>query len=156
MSKVLDAFIHIVHSQSNPSFTFEFIHFHALLFTFSISENDFKGSWSVNYKISGSVLVSKGMSSNDNWLFPSWNQSWNVANDDRLSEYSTIENISDGSVWTFPHVFKVEFFDSGFIRSDGSAFYTNFAFFDCIGSIDGDLVVGGISVLNTKIKVFDI
>jgi len=53
-------------------------------------------------------------------------------------------------------MFKVELFDSGFIRSDGSTFDTNFTLFDGIGSIDGDLIVGSISVFDTKIKIFNI
>ncbi len=53
-------------------------------------------------------------------------------------------------------MFKFKFLDSGLIWGNGGALDTNFAFFDSVGSIDCDLIVGRISVLNTKVKVFDV
>lgn len=156
MSKIFNTFIDIIHTHANSSFSFKFIDFHFLFFTLVISEYDLECSWSIDDEISRSVLIAKGMSSNNNWFFPSWNESWNVADDDRLSEYSTIENVSDGTIWTFPHMLKAEFLDSGFIRSDCSAFNTNFTFFDSIGSINGNLIIGCISVFDTEIKVFNV
>lgn len=51
---------------------------------------------------------------------------------------------------------EVELLDSGLIRSDGSAFDTDLALSDGVSSIDGDLIVSGVSVLNTEVKVFDV
>jgi hypothetical protein len=73
MSEILNAFINIVHTQSNTSFTLKFENFHSLLFSLIISENNLESSRFVNSKISGFILITKGMSSNDNGFFPSRN-----------------------------------------------------------------------------------
>lgn len=96
------------------------------------------------------------MSANNNRLFPAGNQSWDVLDDNRFSEDSSVEDVSDGSIWTLPHGFQVEFFDSCFVRSDGCALDADFAFFDGFGSLDGDFVVSLISVLHAEIEVLDL
>lgn len=53
-------------------------------------------------------------------------------------------------------MFEVELFDSGFIWSDGGAFDSNFAFSNGVSGIDGDLVVGGISMFHAKVEVLNI
>jgi hypothetical protein len=55
-------------------------------------------------KILSSVLVSESVSSDDDWLGPARDQSWNVIDDDWFSEHSAVKLISDGSVWTLPHL----------------------------------------------------
>lgn len=101
-------------------------------------------------------MVSESVPSNNDWFFPSRNESWNVINDDGFSEDSTVEDVSNGTVGTFPHMLEVEFLDSGFVRSDCGTFDSDLAFFDGICSIDGDLIVGCISVFDTEIEIFDI
>ena len=96
------------------------------------------------------------MSANNNRLFPAGNQSWDVLDDNRFSEDSSVEDVSDGSIWTLPHGFQVEFFDSCFVRSDGCALDADFAFFDGFGGLDGDFVVSLISVLHAEIEVLDL
>ena len=96
------------------------------------------------------------MSSNDNGFLPSWDQSGNVFDDDWFSEDSSVQNVSDCPIWTFPHFFQIELFHSSLIRCDSGAFDTDLALFDGISSINGNLVIGGISVLDSKIKVFDV
>jgi len=149
VSKVFNTFINIIHSHTNTSFTFIFEHFGSLLITLSISKNDFECSWLIDYKICSFVLISKSVSSNNDWFFPSRNKSRNIANDDWFSKYCSIKNVSNSPIRTFPHLFKIKLFDSCFIRSNGSAFNTNFVLFDSISSINSDLIVSRISVFNT-------
>ena len=156
MSKIFNAFIDVVHCHTNTTFSFEFVDFHSLLLSLIICENNFKFSRFIDCKIGGSVLISESVSSNNNGFFPSWNKSWDVIDDDRFSEDGSVENVSDCTVGAFPHVFKVELFDSCLIRGDGGTFDTNFALFDGIGSINCDLIIGGISVFDTEVKVLDI
>lgn len=101
-------------------------------------------------------MVSESVSSDNDRFFPSGNESWNVINDDGFSEDSTVEDVSNGTIGTFPHMFEIEFLDSGFIRSDCGTFDSDLAFFDGICCIDSDLIVGSISVFDTEIKIFDI
>ena len=156
MSKVFNTFINIVHTHADTSFSFEFEDLHFFFFTLSISENNLESSWFVNNKISSSILISKSVSSDNNGFFPSWNKSWDIVDDDRFSKDGTIENVSNGSIGTFPHLFKFEFFDSCFVRCDGGTFNSYFTLFDSIGGIDGNLINCSISMLNTEIKIFDI
>ena len=93
------------------------------------------------------------MSSNDNGLFPSWNESRDVFDDNRFSEDSSIEDISDGSIRTLPHFLKFELLDSSLIRGDGGALDANFTFLDGFSSFNGDFIIGGISVFNAEVKV---
>jgi hypothetical protein len=46
-------------------------------------------------------------------------------------------------------LFEIKLFDSCFIRSNRSAFDTNFILFDSMSSINGDLIIGCISVFDT-------
>lgn len=156
MSEIFNAFINIIHGHTDSSFSFKFIDLHSLLFSFIVPENDFKSSRFINCEIGSSVLITKCVSSNNDGFFPSWDESWNVFNDDWFSKNGSVQNVSDGTIGTFPHVFKIKFLDSGFIRSDSCAFDTDFTFFDGVGCINGDLVIGSISMLDTKIKVFDV
>lgn len=90
MSKLFNAFISIIHCQSNSTFSLKLINEHSTLFSIFSFKNYFKSSRLINFKICGFVLISKSMSSNNNWFFPTRNQSWNVANYDRLSKNCAI------------------------------------------------------------------
>lgn len=156
MSEIFDAFINVVHSQTNTPFSFELEDLHTLLFSFIVCEDNLESSWSVDYKVCSFVLITESMSSNNNRLFPSWNQFWDVVDDNGFSEDSTIEDVSDGTVGAFPHFFEVELLDSSFIRSDCGTLNTDLAFLNGIGSINGDLVVGCISVFDSKVEILDV
>lgn len=101
-------------------------------------------------------MITESMSSNDDWLGPSWNISWDVAADDWLSEDGTTEVVSDCSIWRLPHLLEFEFFDSSLIWGNGGALDTNLVLLDGNGSINSNLVISGISVLHAQIEVLDI
>jgi hypothetical protein len=117
------------------------------------SENKLALSSLVNNVFLTPVLISISMSSDNNWLGPPWNQSWDVRNNDWLSEHGSIKNVSNSTVRTFPHLFEVKFSNTVLIWSDSSALDTDFAFLDSIGSVNSDLVTGCISVLDAQIEV---
>ena len=153
MGELGNAFIGVIHAKTNASSSFKFIDLHLLLCSVISSENYLKCSRLVNYKICGFVLISKGMSANNDGLGPARNESWDVFNDDRFSEDSSVKNVSDGSIGTFPHLLEFKLFDSGLIRSNSCAFDANFALLDGFSSLDGDFIISGITMLNTQIKV---
>jgi hypothetical protein len=103
MSKLFNTLISIVHSKTYTTFSFEFIDLVFLFSSVFSSEDNLKGSRLVDCEICGSILISESMSSDDNRLFPSWNKSWDVLDDNRFSENCSIQDISDSSIWTFPH-----------------------------------------------------
>ena len=63
------------------------------------SEFDLKFSWLCNNIILASVLISESVSSNNDRFSPAWHESWDIRDDDWLSENGTIEDISNSSVW---------------------------------------------------------
>ena len=96
------------------------------------------------------------MSTNDDWLGPSWYNSWDVADDNWLSEDGALKEVSNLSVWRLVHAFELELLDSGLIGGDGGALDTNTVFFDGLGSVHGDLIVGLVTLLDSEIKVHEL
>ncbi len=80
----------------------------------------------------------------------------NIIANNGFPKNSAVENIPDRSIRALPHLFKVKFFYSCFVRCDGCAFNTDTMFFYGKGSIHSDLVIGGIAVFNTEIIIFDL
>jgi len=95
------------------------------------------------------------MSSNDYRFFPLGDQSRDIITDNRLSENGTSEIVSNCTIRRLPHFFQVEFFYSGFIRSDGGTFNTDFAFLNGFSSIKSDLIISLISVFHSEIEIED-
>ena len=111
-------------------------------------ENKLTFTWSSDNIILASILITVGVSTNNDGLSPSWNKSGNVGDNDWLSEDCTIKDVSNGSVWRFPHLLETEFLDSIFIRGNSGALNSDLAFFDSFGSINGNLIASCISALN--------
>ena len=148
MSKLFNTFICIIHSKTNTTSSFKFVHLHFLLSSIISSKNDFKCSRLINSKVCCFILISKCMSTNDDWFCPSRNQSGNIFNNNRLSEYCSIKNVSNGSIWTFPHFFQVKLFNSSLIRSDSGTFDSDFAFFNGFSCLYSNFIICSISMLN--------
>ena len=87
--------------------------------------------------VGGLVLVSKGVSSNDDWLLPAWDVEWDVVDDDWLTEDGSSADVSDGSVGRLPHLLEVEFLDSGLIWGDGGTLDSDLA---CLDSLAASIV----------------
>lgn len=156
VSKAVDTFISVIHSHTDTASSFVMIDFHFLFRSIIAFEQNLKFAWLIHDEICGFVLISESMTSNDDWFFPAWNQSRNILDDNRLTENSTIEYISDGTIGTFPHFLQLELLNSSLIRSNSRTFNTNFTLFDSIGSINSNLIVSGITMLHSKIKIFNI
>jgi hypothetical protein len=62
-------------------------------------EDNLGSSWNLLHIILASVLITISVSANNDWLGPAWNNSWNVLDDDWLSEDGTVEDVSNGTVW---------------------------------------------------------
>jgi hypothetical protein len=88
------------------------------------------------------------MTTDNDWLGPAWNEARNIRANNWLSEDSTVQNITNSSIWRLPHLFKLELNNTFLIRSNGSTLDANLVLLDCVGRLNGDLVIGGISVLN--------
>jgi hypothetical protein len=115
-----------------------------------------EGSFAGHEEVGTVVLISISVPSNDDGLLPGTNQPWYVLDDDRLSEHSTVEVVANCAVRALPHLLEVEFLDTGFVRSDGSALDTHLAFADSFCGLEGDLVVSLITVFNAQIEILDV
>lgn len=51
---------------------------------------------------------------------------------------------------------ELEFLDSSLIRGDSGTLNSYFVLFDSVSSINGDLVVGLISVFHAQVKILDV
>lgn len=104
----------------------------------------------------GAVLVTKGVTANDDRLLPARNKTGNAGDDNGLTEDGTTKGISDGSVGGKPHLLQLELLDTSLIGGDGGTLDTDGVLLDSLGGINGDLIVGLITVLKTKIIVLEV
>jgi hypothetical protein len=73
-------------------------------------EYDFEFTLFFGDKVCAAVLIAKGMTTDDDGLFPAGDETGDTFHDDGFTEDCSVEDIPDGSVWRFPHFLQVEFF----------------------------------------------
>jgi hypothetical protein len=99
------------------------------------------------------VLISIGMTANNNGLGPAGNKARNVLNNNGLTEDSAVKNVADSAVRGFPHLLEAKLFNTASIGGDGSALDSALGTFHGLGAVNGNLVVGLITVLNGEVVV---
>lgn len=156
MGKLLYAFICIIHADSNSSRSLKFVDLHPLLSSVVSSKHNLKSSWLIDCEICGFVLISKSMSTDDNWLFPAWNEPWDIFNDDGLSKDSSIEYVPDGAIRAFPHFLELKLFNSGLIRGNGGTLNTYLALLNGLSRLNSNFVISGISMLDAQVEIQDL
>lgn len=110
----------------------------------------------VDGKVLAAVLVTKRVTTDDDGLGPTGNRAREVVQDDGRTEHGTAKNVSDGAVRREPHLLEAKLLDTSLVGCDGSALDTHLVLFDGLGSLDGDLVVGSITVLHTEVVVLEL
>ena len=95
------------------------------------------------------------MSANDDRLFPRRNKSRDVFDKNRLPKDSSIQDVTDSAIRTFPHLLKLKLLNSSLIRGYSSTFDPHSYFFDRLSRINCDLIIGSISVLDAEVVVSD-
>jgi hypothetical protein len=151
-----DTFVSVVHSHTNSSLSGEVVDLELLNSAVISSEGHFELSRFGDNKVSGSVLVTVSVSADDDRFLPAGDEPGDVIDDDWLSEDSTIQDVSDGSIGTLPHLLEFELLNSGLVRSNGGTFDADLAFFDGLSSLNGDFVISLISVLHAEVEVLDL
>ena len=129
---------------------------HNWLTAISWSEHDLSSAWLVDDVVLAPVLISVSVPTNNDWLSPAWHESRDVGDDDGLSEDGSIEDVPDGAVGTLPHLLQTELLHSSLIWSDSGALNADLALLNGLGSIDGDLIIGGVSTLHGQVVVLGI
>ncbi|KAH0281690.1 putative isocitrate dehydrogenase, partial [Aureobasidium melanogenum] len=137
-------------------------------------EDHLEGTLALDDMVLGAVLVTESVTTNDDGLLPAGYETGNARDNDGLTEDGSTESVSDGAVGRQPHwncqtcavfasslkqlltLLQVELLDTGLVRGDGSALDTDRVLLDSLGGINGDLVVGLISVGKTEIVVLEV
>ena len=88
------------------------------------------------------------MAPDNDRLCPSWDESGNVLDHDGLAEDCAVKLVTDSTVGALPHFFKLEFLDTGLVSCDGGALNADLARPDGVSSIEGDLIISGVTVLD--------
>ena len=109
-------------------------------------------AWSFNFCIFVNVAVC--VTAKNNRLFPAAYSSVNVADKNRLAEYSTVKLCTDNSVWRRSKLFKMIFFYTCLIRCDCGTFYADMKTFDCGSSLISNLIIRIIAAFESQIIVF--
>lgn len=108
MSERADRLVSVVHSHSYSS-SFEVEHW-VNNWSRSISGgvDNLNFASLGNNKVCGFVLVTKGVTADDNGLGPAGDQAGDGLAKDGLTEDSAPEDVADGSVWAGPHLLQME------------------------------------------------
>ena len=107
-------------------------------------------------EVGRAVLIAIGVAADDDRLGPAGHEPRHVLADDRLAEDGAAEDVADGAVRRLPHFLQIEFLHAGFVRRDGGAFDADAMLQDGMGAVDGDLIVGLVTVLDAEIVVEEI
>ena len=100
------------------------------------------------------IYITISMSGNGDWFLPGTNIRLNTFYNNRCTKYRSVKQCTDGSIWTFPHLFQMIFFHAGSIWCDSCTFYRNTIFLCCHCTVHCYLVIGRISVFQSKIIIF--
>ncbi len=102
------------------------------------------------------VLVAEGVTADHDRLRPARHEARHVLHHDRFAEHDAVEDVADRAVGRLPHLLEVEFLHAGFIRRDGRALHGDAVLFGRFGRVDGDLVVGGVAVLDRQVVILQV
>src|SRR4030095_9434221 len=130
----------IKHSHCNAA-AFKLVHFMLDNFSILTFEFDCEFTFSRHNKISGAILITESVTSNDDRAIPGSHYEWDILENNRLTEDSTIKYVPNCPIRTLPHLFEVEFLFALFVRSDVGTFNSYPILLNRIGRINSNLVV---------------
>src|SRR6185503_8698661 len=110
-------------------------------------------SFSGKLKVGGPILIAIGVTADDDRLGPTWHEPRDVSTDDRLTENHAPQDVADGTVGRFPHLFEAEFLHALLVGRDRCAFHSDAMLLDGMSGLDSNLVLGPVAVLDRKIVV---
>ena len=155
--EVLDRLLEVVHPHDDAAVLGDVHHLvHDRLAAVVGGERQHHGAGAVDLEVGGAVLVAESVPADDDRLGPAGHQTGDVGDDDRRAEDGAAQDIPDGAVRREPHLLEVELLDAGLVGSDGRALDADMVLEDGVRGVDGDLVVGGIAMLDTEVVVLQV
>ena len=151
-----DRLIEVVHAHGNPGFLEVENRVLDRLAAVGRLEHHLQVTRPGYEEIGRAVLVTKGVTADDDRLGPAGNQTRYVGHDDRLAENRTTEDVADGAVGRAVHLLQPELFDPRLVRGDGRTLDADPELLDRVGRVDGDLVVGLVATLHAQIVVLQV
>ena len=133
--------------------SFELVNCHSTFGAILRSVDQFYLARSWNLHLRSFIHITIGMTCQRDRFFPRFYIRLNAFYNDRRPEYGSIKDRTDGSVGTLPHFFQMILFHTGCIGRDGCAFHCYSIFFGRFCSINGDLIIGLISLFQSKIII---
>ena len=119
-------------------------------------ELDGDGALAGELEVGGAVLVAVGVAADDDGLRPAGHQARHVLADDGLAEDHAAQDVADGAVGRAPHLLEAELFDAALVGGDGGALDGHAVLLGGVGGVDGDLVVGGVAMLDAEVVVLEV
>jgi hypothetical protein len=107
-------------------------------------------------EVGGAVLVAVGVAADDDGLGPARHEPRDAGDHDRLAEDHAAEDVADGAVGRPPHLLEPELRDPVLVGGDSGAFHTHAVLLDGVRGVDGDLVVGGVALLDRQVVVLKV
>ena len=155
-SKTSNRFVKVIHAHHDAR-TLKFGHFHldwlaAILWHICHCH----GARTGHFKVGRFVLITVGMTPNNDRLVPVRHQFRNVLADNRLAKHDAIQNVANRAIWRLPHLLQVKFFNSGFVGGYRCAFHADPVFQDCVCRINRHLVSRCITALDAQVVVVDV
>src|SRR3546814_536890 len=102
------------------------------------------------------ILVAERVAADDDRVGPAGGEAVDGLHHDRVAEDAAAQDVADRAVRRLPHLFQAEFLDARFVGSDRRAFHADAIFLDRVRGIDGDLVVGAVALLDTKVVIMKV
>ena len=96
------------------------------------------------------------MSSDNDGLGPAGYKSRDVFDDNWFSENGTVQDVTNSSIRAFPHLFESELFNAVSVRSDRGTLDSNLVLEHGIGTVNSDLVIGSVAILDGQIIVLSL
>lgn len=153
MCEVSDGLVSVVHGERHSrSLELEYFMYDLLSISSLGYESNLQFACSRHNEVSGLVLIGMSVTSDDNGLSPSVDETRNILDDDGLTEDSSSEDVSDGSIRGLPHLFQFELLYSRLVGGDSGTLDSHIVLESRIGSIDGHLVIGGITMFDSQIE----
>jgi len=93
------------------------------------------------------------MTSDDYGFQPARDEFGYIVADYGFPEHNPVEDIAYSSVGALPHLLQLEFLHSIFIRGYSGTLHCYIVFECGLSTVDGDLIVGAVSILDAQILV---